>query len=455
MGAYTTGVLTAYHGAWPFFLVLRSRSRSPWSPRHPGRTDAPRGDYLAIVTLGFGEIIRICLVNIEDSCSRGIKTSRTRRASAPTRRAVHRPQRQGPVLDPRLEWDGLVPHIDNDHPTSFLDLRPNDSIPYYWLLPTVLILVIIGDRLVSQPRRPRPGRRPRGRGTPPSWMGVPTFRFKLMAFALGAAIGGPVGLVRQQPERVHQPAELPALLSMLFVARVIVRRLRQPHWGAVAGGALVASPTRALPRHQRLPAAAVRARADGAGDLAARGPAATSAHPPGEGGRGRDRCPGGRRADELEEEPRNVESPDAPETVHPSYQPEGSPKALLEVDHVTLKFGGLTALNDVSFNINEGEILGLIGPNGAGKTTCFNVTGVYRPTSGQVRFDGSGLTKIAAQDHQAGLARTFQNIRLFKSMTVSRTSWSAPTPTKGGFWTPCCAPAAPAHHRVRSRASGR
>ena len=83
------------------------------------------------------------------------------------------------------------------------------------------------------------------------------------------------------------------------------------------------------------------------------------------------------------------ESPDAPETVHPSYQPEGSPKALLEVDHVTLKFGGLTALNDVSFNINEGEILGLIGPNGAGKTTCFNVmTGVYRPTSGQVRFDG-------------------------------------------------------------------
>ena len=95
-------------------------------------------------------------------------------------------------------------------------------------------------------------------------------------------------------------------------------------------------------------------------------------------------------------------------------------KRILEVDAVTLKFGGVTALDDVSFHINEGEILGLIGPNGAGKTTCFNVTtGVYQPTSGEVRFEGRSL--VGLKRHQItklGIARTFQNIRLFKSMTA-------------------------------------
>jgi len=95
-------------------------------------------------------------------------------------------------------------------------------------------------------------------------------------------------------------------------------------------------------------------------------------------------------------------------------------KALLEVDDVTIRFGGLTALDSVSFNIREGEILGLIGPNGAGKTTCFNVmTGVYQATSGQVRLDGEPLAKMKRHEiTKLGMARTFQNIRLFKSMTV-------------------------------------
>src|SRR5690606_41014191 len=68
---------------------------------------------------------------------------------------------------------------------------------------------------------------------------------------------------------------------------------------------------------------------------------------------------------------------------------------LLSLDDVTLKFGGVTALNGVSFHIDRGEILGLIGPNGAGKTTAFNVvTGIYRPTSGGVTFDGEQITEI-------------------------------------------------------------
>lgn len=93
---------------------------------------------------------------------------------------------------------------------------------------------------------------------------------------------------------------------------------------------------------------------------------------------------------------------------------------ILEIDHVTMRFGGVTALSDISFHIDKGEILGLIGPNGAGKTTCFNVmTGVYEATEGQVLFDGKSLVgKKRFQITQAGIARTFQNIRLFPEMTA-------------------------------------
>jgi branched-chain amino acid transport system ATP-binding protein len=95
-------------------------------------------------------------------------------------------------------------------------------------------------------------------------------------------------------------------------------------------------------------------------------------------------------------------------------------ETLLEVRDVTLRFGGLVALDQVSFDIKRGEILGLIGPNGAGKTTCFNVmTGVYRPTKGQVLLEGAALGKRKRyQITRLGLARTFQNIRLFGEMTA-------------------------------------
>ncbi|CAM4443220.1 ABC transporter ATP-binding protein [Nocardia ninae] len=93
---------------------------------------------------------------------------------------------------------------------------------------------------------------------------------------------------------------------------------------------------------------------------------------------------------------------------------------LLRTDELTVKFGGLTALDAVSFEIRRGEILGLIGPNGAGKTTCFNaITGVYRPSSGTVYFDGAPLTKTKRNAiTRLGIARTFQNIRLFNEMTA-------------------------------------
>ena len=119
---------------------------------------------------------------------------------------------------------------------------------------------------------------------------------------------------------------------------------------------------------------------------------------------------------------------------------------LLELEHVTMQFGGVVAVNDLSLHVDTGEIIALIGPNGAGKTTAFNcITGVYEPTNGRISFDGrtiivnhpSGRMKRMYAGNEAemfagektidptpdeitklGIARTFQNIRLFKSMDV-------------------------------------
>jgi branched-chain amino acid transport system ATP-binding protein len=94
--------------------------------------------------------------------------------------------------------------------------------------------------------------------------------------------------------------------------------------------------------------------------------------------------------------------------------------ALLEVDDVTRRFGGIVALADVSLHLDEGTIGGLIGPNGAGKTTLFNViTRLYKPDSGRAAFDGRNVLRV--RPHRVvglGITRTFQNVALFPSMTV-------------------------------------
>ena len=117
---------------------------------------------------------------------------------------------------------------------------------------------------------------------------------------------------------------------------------------------------------------------------------------------------------------------------------------LLRLDHITMQFGGVVAVDDLELEVNEGEIVALIGPNGAGKTTAFNViTGVYQPTNGAVWFDGAKIIENHPQGKmkkqykgqcdglytetlsptpdkitRAGMARTFQNIRLWKTQTV-------------------------------------
>ncbi len=94
--------------------------------------------------------------------------------------------------------------------------------------------------------------------------------------------------------------------------------------------------------------------------------------------------------------------------------------ALLEVDNVIVRFGGIVALDGVTFNMKKGDVVGLIGPNGAGKTTCFNcLSRLYTPNEGDVRFEGQSILgmpphKIA----KIGIGRTFQNLALFSTMSV-------------------------------------
>jgi len=93
---------------------------------------------------------------------------------------------------------------------------------------------------------------------------------------------------------------------------------------------------------------------------------------------------------------------------------------ILRANNVSMVFGGLTAVDNVSLTMEDNEILSLIGPNGAGKTTFFNMlTGVYKPTTGNIIFDGQDITNMKAHERvAAGISRTFQNIRLFSDMTA-------------------------------------
>ncbi|MCP2515674.1 ABC transporter ATP-binding protein [Achromobacter mucicolens] len=94
--------------------------------------------------------------------------------------------------------------------------------------------------------------------------------------------------------------------------------------------------------------------------------------------------------------------------------------ALLQADGVTLAFGGVKALTDVGFRVEQGSITTVIGPNGAGKTSLFNtISGFYKPAAGRIHFEGRDITRMHAPDRaKLGLARSFQNIALFRGMTV-------------------------------------
>jgi len=110
----------------------------------------------------------------------------------------------------------------------------------------------------------------------------------------------------------------------------------------------------------------------------------------------------------------------SPEPVSPGKAGEPARPAVLSLDHLSLSFGGLSAITDLDLQVGDGEVVSVIGPNGAGKTSVFNViTGVYQPSSGDVRFAGQSIAgQSPHRIAQRGIARTFQSLRLFLNMSV-------------------------------------
>lgn len=228
IGAFTVGVLGSSHAKLPLLLCI---------PIAMGVTmlsgillGAPtlrvRGDYLAIVTLGFGEIIRLVLLNTEWlSGARGISN-------------IPSPPSWALFEIPHITWQGLTAFVDLEDTTTFLKFSVTDSIPYYWLALTLVIIVLFLDWLMQNSRVGRSWEATREDEDAAELMGVPTFRFKLLAFATGAAIGGLSGALFATKQAFINPDNFTIIYSVLFVAMVVVGG-QGNRWGVIVAAALL------------------------------------------------------------------------------------------------------------------------------------------------------------------------------------------------------------------------
>ena len=229
IGAYTVGVLSAEHAklSWvvvvPIAIVVAMVSGVVLG----APTLRVRGDYLAIVTLGFGEIVRLTLVNSEWlGASRGISD-------------IPKPPGVELFEVPSIDWSSGAPVVDLDTTSTFLKFGITDFVPYYWLALGVIALVLLFDILVKSSRVGRAWEATREDEDAAELMGVPTFRFKLLAFALGAAIGGLSGALFATKAGFINPQSFELLLSILFIAAVVVGGAGN-RWGVIVGAIVVA-----------------------------------------------------------------------------------------------------------------------------------------------------------------------------------------------------------------------
>jgi branched-chain amino acid transport system permease protein len=228
IGAYTVAVLTTEHGNWPYFAAIPAAVVVAMisGVLLGAPTLRVRGDYLAIVTLGFGEIVRLSIVNSEWlGGAAGISK-------------IGRPPGVEVAEIPHLSWETGAPLVDLDNKTQLIVFGVLDQVPYYWLALTVIILILIADKLVKDSRVGRAWEATREDEDAAELMGVPTFRFKLLAFALGAFVGGLSGALFAGKQGFVSPDSFVLLLSILFVAAVVVGGAGN-RWGVMVGAAVV------------------------------------------------------------------------------------------------------------------------------------------------------------------------------------------------------------------------
>ncbi|GAB7189718.1 branched-chain amino acid ABC transporter permease [Kineococcus sp. NUM-3379] len=229
VGAYTVAVLGSLHGKLPWLvLIVLAVTISTASGLLLGApTLRVRGDYLAIVTLGFGEIIRLVALNSEWlNGARGIQ-------------GVPRPPDLPLVELPSLTWQGATAFVDLGNTSIFMKFGLLDATPYYWLALTIVLLILFGDTLLQNSRVGRAWEATREDEEAAELNGVPTFRFKLLAFAMGAFIGGLSGALFASRQGSVNPESFIINLSMLFLAAVVIGG-QGNRWGALVGAVVVA-----------------------------------------------------------------------------------------------------------------------------------------------------------------------------------------------------------------------
>ena len=413
IGAYTTAKLTTSAGwsAWqaiPIAIAICMLAGVLLG----APTLRLRGDYLAIVTLGFGEIVRISAQNTTSlGAARGITG---------------------------------IPH-----PTSLGNVHFKfDALPYYYLALAAIILAIVVSVRLTHSRVGRGWDAIREDEDAAEAMGVPSFKWKLWAFAMGAATGALGGWLYASKVAYINPDNFPFFFSVIVLAAVVLGGMGSIP-GVMAGAFAIAF----LPEYLRSAAAGstithwlntvtgghahdvteYRVMLFGAalvvmmifrpqGIFPSRQRAAELAEPGEEERLGAEPEP----TDVGEEAPPDLEA-EARATAE-AAKAAGTDigldivaaETVLEIRNLTIEFGGLTALREVSLEVRRGQIFGIIGPNGAGKTTLFNcVTGVFHPTDGDVLLNGESVVgKVPHRITEAGVARTFQNIRLFPNVSA-------------------------------------
>ncbi|MEY2398158.1 MAG: branched-chain amino acid transport system ATP-binding protein [Actinomycetota bacterium] len=382
VGAYTTAILTTTYSVDAWVAIPAAIAAAMIAGVLLGApTLRLRGDYLAIVTLGFGEIVRIIALNTN-------------------------------ALGEARGVTGIA------HPEP-LGLR---TLPYYYVaLVAIGVALIVSIRLGAS-RVGRAWSAIREDEEAAEVMGVPTFKMRLWAFTVGASTAGLAGWLYASKVGFINPDNFPFFFSVIILAAVVLGGSGSLP-GVLAGGFLIAF----LPEYLRNAAAGktiTRVANDVFGFHASDvtdlrvwlfGLALVLVmifRP-----RGLVPARLGGMAVTDAPDPDQVDTTDPGLTGNRTMQ---AGDACLAVENLTMDFGGVRALDDVSFTVPVGSIVGVIGPNGAGKTTLFNViTGVVEPTDGDIKLDGNST--VGKKPHaicQAGIARTFQNIRLFPDLSA-------------------------------------
>lgn len=369
MGAYTAAYLTLTHGVSPWLTVWVGLAFTFVAALVLGWvTLRMSGHFLPLATIAWGLSLYYLLGNI----------------------------------DALGKYDGLlgIPAIE------FFGLTLNTGRSFYYLLWLLVLLAAFGSIRLLDSRTGRALRAVKGGTTMAEAMGVNTFRLKVTAFVLAALLASVSGWLFAHFQRTVNPSPFGLNKGIEYLFMAVVGGVGHV-WGAIVGSAVVKVMEEQL--QDWLPklfgtsgnyeiivfgillVLVLQYARDGIwAFVEARFP----------------------------KPPRAVDWADAQPLPHREQPPSG--EVVLDVKDARKEFGGLVAVNDVSFQVRAGQILGLIGPNGAGKSTTFNlVTGVLPATRGQVTLRGQAIQSLPSREIAArGVARTFQHVKMIPTMTV-------------------------------------